>query len=189
MRSIIRKLIRSNNKAYYYCRILRMYFIRNLKGYRAVNPSAYFLGKSRISKDITVGAFSSVGPGAYICPKVTLGKYVLVAPNLSIVGEDHRVDIVGIPYIFSGRPSLKETVIEDDVWIGRNVSIRAGVHIGRGSLIAMGAVVTKDIEPYSIVGGVPARVISMRFKAEDDRFLHDKMLSKPPTLGSFCMDR
>ena len=120
---------------------------------------------------------------------MSLGKYVLIAPNLSIVGEDHRVDIVGIPYMFSGRPPLEETVIEDDVWIGRNVSIRAGVRIRRGALIAMGAVVTKDIEPYSIVGGVPARVIGMRFKAEDDRFLHDKMLLEPPKLGSFCMDR
>ena len=57
----------------------------------------------------------------------------------------------------------KDVIIENDVWIGCNVTILCGVHIGRGSTIAAGAVVTKNVEDYSIVGGVPAHKIGVRF--------------------------
>lgn len=58
-------------------------------------------------------------------------------------------------------------VIEDDVWTGGNVMILKGVTIGRGSVIAAGAVVTKSCTPYSIIGGVPAKVLKMRFTPEE----------------------
>lgn len=58
-------------------------------------------------------------------------------------------------------------VIEDDVWIGANVTILKGVTIGRGSVVAAGAVVTKSCPPYSIIGGVPAKVLKMRFAPEN----------------------
>jgi len=57
-------------------------------------------------------------------------------------------------------------VIEDECWIGANVTILKGVTIGRGSVVAAGAVVTKSCEPYSIIGGVPAKLIKMRFTPE-----------------------
>ena len=57
-------------------------------------------------------------------------------------------------------------VIEDGCWIGANVTILKGVRVGRGSVIAAGAVVTKSCEPYSIIGGVPAKLIKMRFTPE-----------------------
>lgn len=57
-------------------------------------------------------------------------------------------------------------IIEKDVWIGANVTILAGVHVGRGATIAAGAVVNKDIPPYSIVGGVPAKVIKYYWTKE-----------------------
>lgn len=60
----------------------------------------------------------------------------------------------------------KDVIIEKDVWIGSNVTILAGVHIGRGSTIAAGAVVNKDVPPYSIVGGVPAKVIKFYWTKE-----------------------
>ena len=69
-------------------------------------------------------------------------------------------------------------VIEDDVWTGANVTILKGVTIGRGSVIAAGAVVTKSFPPYSIIGGVPAKLIKMRFTpeqiAEHERVLYKK---------------
>lgn len=58
-------------------------------------------------------------------------------------------------------------VIEDDVWCGANVTILKGVTIGRGSVVAAGAVVTKSFPPYSIIGGVPAKLIKMRFSPEE----------------------
>lgn len=60
----------------------------------------------------------------------------------------------------------KDVVVESDVWIGRNVSLLAGVHIGRGAIVAAGAVVTKDVPPYSIVGGVPAKFIRFKWTVE-----------------------
>lgn len=69
-------------------------------------------------------------------------------------------------------------VIEDDVWCGANVTILKGVTIGRGSIVAAGAVVTKSFPPYSIIGGVPAKLIKKRFSVgeaeENDKKLYGK---------------
>ena len=69
----------------------------------------------------------------------------------------------------------KEVVIEEDVWIGSRVTILMGVTVGRGSTIAAGSVVTKDVPPYSIVGGVPAKVIKLYWTKEEIR-LHEEKL-------------
>lgn len=66
-------------------------------------------------------------------------------------------------------------IIEDDVWCGANVTILKGVTIGRGSVVAAGAVVTKSFPPYSIIGGVPAKLLKMRFTPEEIE-QHEKML-------------
>ena len=68
-------------------------------------------------------------------------------------------------------------IIENDVWIGCNVTILSGVHIGRGSTIAAGAVVNKDIPPYCIAGGIPARVIKP-YRTVGEIIEHEKMLYK-----------
>lgn len=181
----LKKVVRRNESLYLRCRMARMWLIRWTSGYQSVAPTANFLGRSKISKDLSLGDYSSIGPGAYICPRVKMGNYVMAAPNLSIVGDDHRIDQVGVPYIFSGRPDLQITEVDHDVWIGRNVSIRSGVRIGRGALIAMGAVVTKDVEPYSIVAGIPAKKIGMRF-SEQEMLAHDQMLMSTPKLMRYC---
>ena len=186
MKTSLKKILRSSNRLYFIIRVVRMFIIRRFKGYASIHYSSNLLGRSQIAKNIKMGAFCSVGPGAYICPNVEMGNYVMIAPNFSVVGDDHRMDQVGVPYIFSGRPVLKETRIEDDVWIGRNVMLRAGVKVGRGALIAMGAVVTKDVEAYTIVAGVPAKMIGSRFENSMDREKHDAMLADKPTLRPFC---
>ncbi|MEN8662490.1 MAG: DapH/DapD/GlmU-related protein [Lentimonas sp.] len=181
------KILRNNQVIYLLCRRLRMLLKYRLwGGYRGVHQTANFLGSSRISKDIVAGPYSSIGPMAWIGPKVEIGKYVLIAPNLTIAGDDHLYDQVGTPVIFSGRPPIRKTIIEDDVWVGKNVSICAGVVVGRGSILAMGAVIAKDVEPYSIVGGVPAKVIGRRFESRDDEQKHDRMLKESAQPGVYC---
>ena len=59
-----------------------------------------------------------------------------------------------------------DIIVEDDVWIGCRVTVLSGVHIGQGAVVAAGALVTKDVPPYAIVGGVPAKVIKYRFEPE-----------------------
>jgi acetyltransferase-like isoleucine patch superfamily enzyme len=110
----------------------------------------------------------------------------MVAANVSFVGSDHRIDYPGVPIIFSGRPVLRSTIVDADCWIGTNAIIIAGVHIGRGAIVAAGAVVTKDVLPYEIVGGVPASKIGERFNSRDDRKKHDEMLVSPPKAGQYC---
>ena len=95
---------------------------------------------------------------------------MIFGPHPTIITGDHRTDVIG-KYIMDSKEKLPENdapvIIEDDVWTGANVTILKGVTIGRGSVIAAGAVVTKSFPPYSIIGGVPAKLIKMRFTPEE----------------------
>jgi maltose O-acetyltransferase len=81
----------------------------------------------------------------------------MMAPDVIIVTENHKYTKES----FKGWEK-KPVIIEDNVWIGYRVIILPGVRVGRNAIIGAGAVVTKDVPPYAIVGGVPAKVIKMR---------------------------
>lgn len=151
-----------------------------------VHKSAYLAEGSRISPDLVAHEFSYVGPECIVGPKVELGAYSMLGPRVAIVGADHVFEQPGIPIIFSGRPELKPTIIERDAWVGCGSVLMAGVRIGRGAIVAAGAVVTKDVLPYEIVGGVPARKISDRFDTAAARETHDRMLAQTPERRTFC---
>lgn len=99
---------------------------------------------------------------------LTMGSKILVARGVAFLGRDaHRTDVIGKTIWDSGRADARAIVVEDDVWIGYNAIIVSGVKIGRGSVVAAGAVVTRDVPRYSIVAGVPAVVIGWRFSPND----------------------
>ena len=111
---------------------------------------------------------------------IYLDHHITIAPNVSIIAGNHSFHIVGkwiTDYkIVDKRPEDDRPVyIDSDVWIGTNVTILNGVHIGRGSIVAAGSVVSRDVPPYSIVGGVPAHVLKYRFSI-DDILEHEKQL-------------
>lgn len=111
--------------------------------------------------------------------KVYIGSKVEIAPYLKIISGNHRIDAIG-HYIFDGdvpkrKQDDKDIIIEGDNWIGINVTILQGVTIGRGAVIAAGAVVTKSCPPYSIVGGIPAKVLKYRFSI-NEILEHEKIL-------------
>ncbi len=164
-------------------------FHRWRRGLRHVDPRAYVQNSADVKRDLTAHPYAYVGPECVVGPKVTLGKYVMLAPRVMIVGADHRIDLPGTPTIFAGRPELHETVIEDDAWIGAGCIVMAGVRIGRGSVIAAGSVVTKDVPPYEIHGGIPAKLIRPRFSDDADREKHDRMLDEPATRGAMASRR
>lgn len=171
---------------YWKLRSARSAYRRWRYGLRNVHPTFYMGAGAKISKDLIAGPFSFVNINSEIGAGVSLGKYVMIAPEVWIIGNDHKFDVPGVPIIFAGRPELKQTFIEDDVWVGNGAMILAGVRIGRGAIIAARAVVTKNVPPYEIHGGVPAKKIGERFSRAEERAKHDLMLSKPASQGQFC---
>lgn len=107
--------------------------------------------------------------------KLTIGAYCSIAPGVVFVlNSDHNLKTVStFPFkVKILRSEMFEAVskgdifVGDDVWIGLNAIILSGVHIGQGAVIAAGAVVTKDVPPYAVVAGNPARVVKKRFDEE-----------------------
>lgn len=92
---------------------------------------------------------------------IFIGHYVMVAPGCVFVAFDHGFDRLDVPMCLQACVE-SPIIIEDNVWIGANCTITKGVRIGTGSIVAANSVVTKNILPYSIVGGVPAKVIKNR---------------------------
>lgn len=106
--------------------------------------------------------------------KLRIGHYCSIAENVRfLTSGEHSVDRISTyPFrtrLLTGEPdavSKGDIIVDDDVWLGHGAMVLSGVHIGQGAVIAAGAVVTKDVPPYAIVGGVPAKVIRYRFEPE-----------------------
>lgn len=110
---------------------------------------------------ISIGENTTINRNAIVEGQVTIGANCSIAPNVVIVGQNHNFSDKS-QIIKAQGSSSKGIVIHDDVWIGANATILDGVTIGEGAIVAAGAVVTKDVEPYSIVGGVPAKLLKTR---------------------------
>jgi acetyltransferase-like isoleucine patch superfamily enzyme len=184
-----RVLIKSHPLLYQMGRGLLGCWRRWRYGLRHVHPTAYLAAGSLLSKDLVAREYSYIGPGCIIEAGVELGPYAMLGPRVSIVGADHVFDRPGVPIIFSGRPEPRATMVEADAWVGCGAILLAGVRVQRGAIVAAGAVVTKDVPPYEIHGGVPARKIRDRFGDEDACRLHDAMLNGPVVAGDFCPDQ
>lgn len=118
------------------------------------NYNAFPEGKISIGKNTVIGPFSVImGHGG-----TTIGNNVIIGPRVSILPVNHLYDDPMCPIRDQG-VSSQGIVIENDAWIGAGVNVLDGVRVGQGSVIGAGAVVTKDIAPYSLVVGVPAKVI------------------------------
>jgi acetyltransferase-like isoleucine patch superfamily enzyme len=108
--------------------------------------------------DIIIGNNVMIGIGSVLTGPVTVGNNVIMAQHVGISGLNHGYLDIHTP-IRDQKCTALTVIIEDDCWIGTNAVITAGVTIGKHSVIAGGSVVTKDVPPYSVVGGNPARVI------------------------------
>lgn len=115
-------------------------------------------------KTIQIGENSQLGVNARImsAKSVIIGKNVLMGPDVIIMDINHAFKDKEVPIMFQGYSESKEVRIKDDAWIGARVVILPGVTIGRGSIIAAGSIVTKDVPDYAIFGGNPAKLIKYR---------------------------
>lgn len=116
------------------------------------------------SSRVTLGDYSGIGINAKIYGTCHIGKWVMMGTDVTIITRNHRYDRDDIPMMKQGFEDEQPVCIGDDVWIGDRVMILPGVHVGNGSILSAGAVVTKDVPECVIVAGVPARVIRVRTK-------------------------
>lgn len=165
--------------------------------------SCLFEGNNKICRgayvnNVLVGYASSIGSESYIC-KAQIGRFSSIGDNVKFISATHPLEpFVSTHPAFYRKGSAEKYIDKDkyseyltidgsysfdigsDVWIGSNSIIRGGIRIGNGAIVAMGSVVTKDVEPYSIVGGVPAHFIRYRFTEEQrNKLLCFKWWDKP----------
>lgn len=114
------------------------------------------------ASSVELGDNSGIGQDCVLSNKVIIGKNVMMAREVLINPNNHVYSDTTIPMCQQGFAPVKPVIIEDDVWIGSRAIILPGVHIHKGSIIAAGAVVNRDVPEYAIVGGVPAKVIKYR---------------------------
>ncbi len=124
-------------------------------------------------QNISIESDVYIGPGATFNASksgITIKSKVMFGPNVTIMGGDHNTTTIG-KYMFDIKDKLPENdqpvIIQKDVWVGANAIILKGVTIGYGSIVAAGSIVTKSIPPFTIVAGIPAKVIKNRFSDEE----------------------
>ena len=124
-----------------------------------------------VANDVYIGKFCTIECDGNI------GRFSMIANNVGLIGRyDHDIRSVGMPIRkapWIGSPDYKgqglglQLIVGEDVWIGFGAVVLTGVTIGRGAVVAAGSVVTRDVPPYAIVAGNPARTLSMRFTPEE----------------------
>ena len=164
-------------KSILYIKRICIFFIKKyLKSKFAECGSEVYLGNNGIAtyENIKIGDHVYIGSNYVFQSKhgeITIGNHVMFGPGVHIHGGNHIYNQVGIymDTIKKEKNSDPTIVIEDDVWIGANVIILGGVHIGFGSIIGAGSVVTHDVVEGGIYAGNPAKLIKMRFERDDLR--------------------
>ena len=151
---------------------------RELNGHNETSPINDFNFSS-----VTVGKYTYGGIQVYnfnSTERLKIGNFCSIASDVMfILNAEHNLSMVStFPFkakcLYTGEleaASKGDIIVEDDVWIGYKATILSGVHIHQGAVIASGAVVTKDVPPYAIVGGVPAKTIRYRFKQDVINYL------------------
>lgn len=155
---------------YIYSKLLLRFFLcfslgKNLFKQKVIFANYPFI--SRKNKITILGKYIYIGHNCYLGADICFNSYIMIGSNVSFVGGDHYYKKIGTYMFFSGRDKIKRIVIEDDVWIGHGAIILHNVTISRGSIIAAGSVVVKDVQPYTIVGGNPAKFIKYRFNERE----------------------
>lgn len=114
---------------------------------------------------LEIGDNSGIGMNSIIPYNTKIGKNVMIGPNLFILAHNNSFSRTDIPMIEQGKNGFeKVTVIEDDVWIGRNVTFTVGRHVAKGSIVAACTLLCKDFPAYSIIGGNPSKLIKSRLE-------------------------
>ncbi len=139
---------------YICCKYIFLYCGKNVNIERGANFGSGF--------GLKIGDNSGLGMNCLVPSNIEIGVNVMMGPECYILSINHSFDRVDIPMIEQDSSVEKQTIIEDDVWIGRHVIFTPGRTVRQGSIIAAGCVLCKDFPPYSIIGGNPSQLIRSR---------------------------
>jgi acetyltransferase-like isoleucine patch superfamily enzyme len=137
-----------------------------------------------VADDVYIGKFCTLECDG------SIGRFVMIANNVGMIGRyDHDYRTIGMPIReapwigseeYAGPGRGLQVIVEEDVWIGFGAVLLTGVTVGRGAIVAAGSVVTRDVPPYAVVGGNPARTLAMRFTPEEI-VEHERLLAQRDT--------
>lgn len=164
-----------NRRFFKYSKNIRLWYMESILKIKVKTKNPEYKKLENIESNVYISNARNVSIG-YCCQinenvfiqGGNIGNFVMIAANVSILSSDHFHFDTSVPMVLQGKGVEKYVIIEDDVWIGRSVIILPGLTIGKGSIIGAGAIVTKDVDAYSIVAGVPAKLISKRVNHEKD---------------------
>jgi acetyltransferase-like isoleucine patch superfamily enzyme len=162
---------------------LRSWVLLRVKFRGCLVGKGFHVGTSvNIGPGLIAGDYVYIGPHCQLPPRVHIGNYSSLSAYVAIVGADHHFDKPGVPIVYSGRPPSCVTTIGQDVLIGHGAILLRGITIGNGAVVGAGAVVTKDVPPYAVIAGVPAKVLRYRFD-EREQLIHEQTLVQPTARG------
>lgn len=156
---IFRWFPKSGNKLFF-GQVLRGFCTKGFIQYCGVNVNVE--RGANFSRNLSIGNNSGIGANAKLQGEVCIGENVMMGPECYIYTVNHKFDSVDIPMCKQGYTNPQPVKIGNDVWIGSRVTILPGITAGDGVIIGAGAVVTKDIPDFTVVGGNPARVLKKR---------------------------
>jgi len=126
------------------------------------NVNVEYLASFGSGRLLEIDDNSGIGVNCIVPHNIVIGKNVMMGPDVIILSHHHKFDRTDIPMILQGIDGDLVNIVEDDVWIGTRAIIMPGIKICKGAIIGAGSIVTKDVPPFAIVAGNPAKIIRYR---------------------------
>jgi len=114
------------------------------------------------AKNLKIGSYVRINEHVFLQGEITIGNYVMIAPYTAIYTNAHEHSDLAIPMVQQGDTKTQKVIIGNNAWLGRNVVVLPGIKVGEGAIVGANSVVTKDVAPFTVVGGVPAKHIKNR---------------------------